>query len=216
MGPGAVIAVAIVTLLLGLVAGFFLGRATEANRNPQAAPPLTSPATSTSRPPGNTVPQNPPAGPSAPPSTDLEPTTIGTADDPIPVGQSYIIGLYEIEVRGVERNANDTVAAANPANPAPPLGSQHLIVQIAIRFTDNNSLGNPASIPFFVSDGSGRWNDVDARCGIIPDSLLDSGLLEQGDETVGAACFTVPSDAVDDLVLGTEGFAGPIYFALPG
>ncbi len=215
IGPGAVIAVAIVTLLLGVVAGFFLGRATEADWNVQSAPPLTSPATSTSRPPGNTIPQTPPADPSAPPSTDLDPTTIGTLTDPIPVGQSYVIGLYEIEVRGVERNANDTVAAANSANPAPPIGSQHLIVQIAIRFTDSQSLGNPASIPFFVSDGAGRWNDVDARCGIIPDSLLDSGLLEKGDEAVGAACFTVPTDAVDHLVLGTDGFNGPIYFDLP-
>ncbi len=205
---------ALATLALGLVAGFFVGRATE-SASTSAAPPLTSPATATTRPPGNTVPQNPPVDPSAPPSTDLDPATIGTIDDPIPVGQAYVLGLYEVEVVDVERDANATVAAASSANPAPPDGNQHVIVKIAVRFTDDQGVGNPGAIPFFVSDGSGRWTDVEATCGIIPDSLLDAGLIEKGDEAVGNACFTVPSDAVDALVLGTEGFSGPIYFALP-
>lgn len=203
-------------LLLGMVVGFFIGRATESDEtSTRSAPPLTSPSSSTSRPPGDTIPQSPPIDPGAPPSTDLDPSTIGTLEDPVPVGQAYILGLYEIEVLGVERNADQTLGRADAANPPPPVGTQHLIVEIAVRFTDDEGLGNPASIPLFVTDGTGRWNDVDARCGAVPDSILDTPRLEGGDEVTGNACFTVPTDAVDALVLGTEGFNGPLYFALP-
>lgn len=212
---GAVTAIALVTLLLGLVIGFFLGRATEADGDPSAAPALTSPSTSTSRPPGATIAPNPPSDPAAPPSTDLAPDTIGSLEDPVPAGQSYILGLYEIEVRSVERDAAATLESFDPANRPAPSGRQHMIVEVSVRFTDQEGLGNAGAIPFFVADGTGRWNDFDASCGQVPGSILDSGLLEQGDEAVGNVCFTVPSDVVANLRFGTEGFDGPLYFALP-
>ena len=208
-------AVAVVTLLLGLVVGFFIGRATEADSATNAAPALTSPSTSSTRPPGNTIPPNPPVDPGAPPSTDLDPSSIGTVEDPIPVGQSYILGLYEVEVRSAVRDATEMLAQVNPSNPPPPEGRRHLIVEIAVRFTEDNGLGNPAAIPFFVSDGVARWNDFESSCGIVPGSLLEAGLLGRTDEVVGNTCFTVPDDVVDDLLFGTEGFAGPLYFAIP-
>ena len=85
-----------------------------------------------------------------------------------------------------------------------------------IRFTDDRGLGNPASIPFFVTDGTGRWTDIDADCGV--GARVDprgTACSSKDDEATGNACFTVPVDAVDGLVLGTEGFSGPLYFALP-
>lgn len=216
LGPGAATAIAIVTLLVGLVIGFFAGRASESNDSPSAAPPLTSPSTTpTSRPPGDTVPQSPAPDPDAPPSTDLDPTTIGTVEDPIPFGQAYVLGLYEIEVRGVERDASATLTEFNGSDVDPPPGRQHVLVELAIRFTDGTGVGNPSAIPLFVSDGTGRWNDFDATCGAVPDSILGAGLIEQGDEASGNACFTAPAEVIDDLLLGTEGFSGPVYFALP-
>jgi hypothetical protein len=215
-GPGAVAAVAVAALLLGLVVGFFLGRATEADDVTQAAlPPLTSPRSETTRPPGDTVPQSAPADPGTPPSTDLDPTDVGTADSPVPVGQPYVLGLYEIEVRGVERDASRTLTQFEATNPAPPEGSVHVLVEIAVRSADTDMVGNPSSIPFFVGDGTDKWDDLEARCGLVPDALLDVGVLVPGDEVVGNACFTVPADAVGQLLLGTEGVNGDIYFELP-
>ena len=216
LGPGAATAIAVVTLLIGLVIGFFAGRASETDSATRTAPPLTSPSTSpTSRPPGDTIPQSPSTDPDSPPSTDLDPTTIGTVDDPIPFGQAYVLGPYEIEVRAVERDALDTLREFNGADVEPPLGRQHVLVELAIRFTDASGVGNPAAIPLFLSDGVGTWNDFDATCGAVPNSILGAGLIEQGDEADGNACFTVPVDVIDDLLLGTEGFNGPVYFALP-
>lgn len=214
-GPGAVTAVALITLLLGLVIGFFLGRATEAANEPTAAPPLTSPNSSTSRPPGNTIPQNTPVDPGAPPSTDLDPTTVGSFDDPIPPGQAYVLGLYEISVVGVDRDATETLASHDSINPRPPAGSQHVIVEVNVRYTENEGFGSPSSIPFFLSAGGERWNDIEAECGIVPDSILDAPTLTGGDEGTWNTCFTVPSPHIDSLVFGTEGVTGPLYFALP-
>jgi hypothetical protein len=213
-----VVAVALVTLLLGVVIGFFAGRASEDGDEPGALTPLTSPSTASSRPPGNTIPPNPPgdpAEPGAPPSTDLDPSTLGSIDDPIPVGQSYVLGLYEVEVRSVDRDAAEELTRFEAANPPPPAGRRHVLVEIVVRYTEAEGVGNASAIPFFVSDGTGQWNDFEAGCGIVPQSLLETGLIDQATEAVGNVCFTVPEDVVDDLAFGTDGFAGPVYFALP-
>ena len=216
LGAGAVTAIAIITLLIGIVVGFFAGRAADNDDGAAAAPPLTSPSTApTTRPPGDTIPQSPAPDPGAPPSTDLDPTTIGTVEDPIPFGQAYVLGLYEIEVLAVERDAEATLRDFNRSTTAAPDGRQHVLVELAIRFTDSSGVGNPASIPLFLSDGTAQWHDFEASCGAVPDSILATGLIEQGDEATGNACFTVPVEVVDTALLGTEGFSGPVYFALP-
>jgi len=215
VSPVAATGVAVLTLLVGLVAGFFLGRAYDDDASISASSTGTiapSPTAPPATPPGDTIPQQPPG---APPSTELEPGGLGQFDDPIPVGQAYVLGLYEIEVLGVTRDAADALAEFAPANPAPPPGEQHVLVELAVRFTDPNGLGSPGAIPFFVSDGDGEWASFEAGCGLVPGDLRDSGFIEVGDEAVGQVCFTVPSGAVDDLALGTESFAGPLWFALP-
>ncbi|HEY1119145.1 MAG TPA: hypothetical protein VGE43_15640, partial [Acidimicrobiales bacterium] len=218
IGPGAATAVAVLTLLVSLVAGFFLGRAygdEESLSTGTTGTIAPSPSTSmpSSRPPGDTIPQQPPAA--GPPSTDLEPGTLGSIDDPIPAGQSYVLGLYEIDVRGVTRDAAQALSDFLPTNPPPPPGEQHVLVEVAVRFTDASGLGSPGSIPFFVSDGDDQWDAAESRCGRVPDALAETGFVEQGDEAVGQLCFTVPAGAVDALVLGTESFSGPLWFALP-
>lgn len=219
IGPGAATAVAILTLVVGLVAGFFLGRAygtddsveaSSAGTIPPSAP--SSPEPSRPRPPGDTI---PPQAPGMPPSTDLQPDSLGTIEEPVPFGQAYVLGLYEVEVRGVTRDATEALRAHDRANPAPPAGQQHVLVEVAVRFTDATGLGNPGSIPFFVSDGEGEWSGFESGCGRVPDALAETGFIEQGDEALGQVCFTVPSEAVADLALGTESFAGPLWFALP-
>ncbi|HSP05155.1 MAG TPA: hypothetical protein VLR27_16740 [Acidimicrobiales bacterium] len=218
VSPLAATAVAVLTLLVGLVAGFFLGRAYDDGASVSAtstgtiAPSPTTPTSPPATPPGDTIPQQPPG---APPATDLAPGNLGEFDEPIPAGQAYVLGLYEIEVLGVTRDAGDALAEFAPANPPPPSGQQHVLVELAVRFTDPTGLGSPGSIPFFVSDGDGEWASFEAGCGLVPGDLRDTGFIEVGDEAVGQVCFTVPSDAVDELALGTESFAGPLWFALP-
>ncbi len=203
------------TLVIGLLVGFFLGRTYESSAADDAASaPLTlPPAPSTTRPPGDTIPQTAPEpSTSMPPGTELDPATIGSFDDPIPVGQSYVLGLYEITVLGVDRDAAPELSAFDAGNPSPPAGQRHVLVELSVRAS---GFGSPAQIPFFVSDGSGQWFSFEGSCGNVPDDLAEIGFVEDGDEATGQVCFTVPSEAVDQLVFGTEGIAAPLYFALP-
>lgn len=217
IGPGAATAIAVLTLLVGLVAGFFLGRAygdEESAATSTTGTIAPSPSTSVprSQPPGDTIPQQ---APGAPPSTNLAPSGLGSIEDPIPAGQSYVLGLYEIDVRGVNRDAAAELSGFDPSNPPAPEGEQHVLVEVAVRFTDASGLGSPGTIPFFVSDGDDEWSSLQSDCGRVPGALAETGFIEQGDEAVGQLCFTVPSGAVDALVLGTESFSGPLWFALP-
>jgi hypothetical protein len=218
IGRGAATAVAILTMFVGLVAGFFLGRvygddeSVAARTTGTVAPSPSGPAAPPARPPGDTVPSQVPG---SPPATDLEPDSLGTIDDPIPAGQSYVLGLYEIEVRSVDRDAAEALSDFDPSNPPAPDGQRHVLVELSVRFTDSAGLGSPASIPFFVSDGRAEWSSFESRCGRVPVALAQAGFIEQGDEAVGQVCFTVPAEVVEDLVLGTESFAGPLWFALP-
>ncbi len=223
IGPLAATGVAVGTLLLGLVVGFFLGRGFDDDGAAALPEPTVriEPTPTTTPPPGDTIPQAPPGGSprdpatSAPPATDLAPATIGAFDDPVPVGQAYILGLYEITVVGATRDATPVLSDHDPTNPPPPTGDRHVLVELEVRFTDATGLGNPGAIPFFVDDGTARWFSYDATCGRVPDDLADAGLLEAGEVARGQVCFTVPDDAVADLRFATEGFAGPLYFALP-
>lgn len=218
IGPGAATAVATLTLLVGLVAGFFLGRAYDDDESvatsTTVAPSPSAPA-APPRPPGDTIPPQSPQAPAAPPATDLAPDSLGSIEDPIPAGQSYVLGLYEIEVLGTDRDAGEVLADFDPSNPPAPDGEQHVLVELSVRFTDPSGLGSPAAIPFFVSDGEAEWSSFESRCGRVPGALAEVGFIEQGDVAVGQVCFTVPAGAVDQLALGTESFAGPLWFALP-
>jgi hypothetical protein len=211
IGPGAATAVAALMLLVGVVAGFFLGRAYDEADVAGSAPALTTPAPRSEPPTGDTVPQQPPT----PPATDLPPAVLGTIDEPIPAGQAYVLGLYEIEVRAVDRDASAALRDHLPANPEPPADQVHVLVELGVRFTGTAGLGNPASIPFFLSDGDREWSAFEARCGMVPRPLTEAGLLGEGDDVVGNVCFTVPADVADSVALGTESFSGSLYFALP-
>lgn len=212
-GPVAVTAVAVATLLIGLVAGFFLGRNYEAAEgSPSVAPATTPRPTSTTlRPPGDTIPQ----APQPTPPTELAPSSVGSLEDPVPVGQAYVLGLYEVEVVSANRDAGAALLAFDQRNTAAPDGQVRVLVEIAIRFNDADGLGSPAAIPFFVSDGTTQWFSYDGDCGRIPADLGLIGFLDGGDAVRGNVCFTVPADAAPSLVLGTESFSGPLYFALP-
>lgn len=209
------LAIALATLLLGVVVGFFIGRAADdATESATASTPLTSPSTApTSRPPGDTIAPNP-TSPTSPtestlPQVDIAPSTVGSIDDPIPLGQTYVLGLFEITVLDADHDATATLGAAN----APSAGSDHLLVEIRIRFTDNG-VARAGSVPFFVTDGTTKWTDLDNTCGAFPESLLDTPPIQRDEDAVGNACFTVPSDVLDAVVLGTDGFSGDVYFSL--
>ena len=216
VGPGAVLATAIATLLLGMVVGFFLGRLDGDDASQTVAAPLTTTTAtspSTVDRPGDTVPPSPTT--TSPPGSELDPATIGSFDDPIPVGQAYILGIFEITVLDADLDAEAALDAHDPGNPAPDPDEQRVLVRLQVRLTDDTT-ASLAGIPFVVGDGTATWSAFEAGCGSVPEDLLLSRPFAGGEQVTGNLCFTVPADAVDGLALATEGFAGPVWFALPG
>lgn len=217
--PASVVAaVAIGMLLFGLVFGFFLGRATDNDGgNENAGRSQTTTTTPTSRPPGDTIPQQPPTSAPAgttPPSTDLEPNRIGTPEEPIPLGQPYVIGLYELTVNGAEFDAADTLARHDAGNRPPPAGDRRVLVDVTVAYVDSAGLVDTGFLRFDATDGIDFWSDLDADCGNVPDSMLSGTVLGPGESDDGNVCVTVPERRVDPLYLTVEGFDGPVYFAL--
>lgn len=207
------VVVALASLIVGLVFGFFIGRSVDDGPASTATASATTAPTTTER-TGDTIPQDPPTSAGAPPSTDLEPNVIGTVDDPIPFGQPYVIGVYELTVVGTDRDALDRLLDHDGFNPRPDADERRMLVEIELRYLDANGAADTAYLALDVSDGTSTWTDLDAGCGRVPDSLLEGVFLGPGDAVTGNACFTVPVEVVDDLYLAIEGFAGPVYFAL--
>lgn len=161
---------------------------------------------------GGTIPPN--TTTSSPPSTELDPDVIGTVDDPIPLGEPYILGVFEVTVNGADFDAADTLADHDATNPAPPAGERRVLIEVTIRFVESRGFTDTAYLPFEVRSGSDAWTDLDAGCGNVPDSMLTGVLLGPGDAATGNLCFTVPEEQAEDVLLTTEGFAGPVFFAL--
>jgi hypothetical protein len=146
----------------------------------------------------------------------LEPTIIGRPEAPIPVGQGYIVGDVQITVEGADPDPAATLSEYSSSNPDPPAGQQHLLVSVTVEYIGPGRPINTGYLPFAVATEDDSWRDLEASCGLVPDSLYAGITIAAGEEVTGNACFTVPSAVVgDDLFLTTEGYDGPVYFALP-
>ena len=167
--------------------------------------------------PGDTIPPAAPTttGPDGqPPQTSIAPSSIGTVDDPVPVGQAFVNGLYELRVDGATYDADEVLAESNPAHADAPAGQQRVLVELTVSYLEDFGFINTSGLFLSASDGSRTWLDFEADCGPVPDSVLDGLVVEAGESVTGNACFTVPVD-VDPLYLTADGFDGPLYFALP-
>ena len=205
----AAAALAIATLVVGLVVGALLGRAS-VDDTPTAAP-LTTEATLPAA-PGDTIAPSPTT--STPPGAELPPQDVGTDANPIGFGSSYIVGAYELVVNGVDRDADERVVAMSPLNTPPAEGERFVIVELSITFTEDSGVGSAANFPFALVSGDARWESYPPPCGRVDDDLLETRLLRGGETVTANVCFAVDETAVDALALVTEGFAGDIHFAL--
>jgi hypothetical protein len=198
---GFTVFVAIAALTVGLGIGYRLGDA-EGDAD-QASPPATlepgagSTPTTDAPPPSTT---STTTTTTAPPSDD-EP--LGTADTPIPLGQTWVLGIFEIGVV-------ETTVAGEPAG-----GTVEFIVRLTITLQDREVFAFADEIPFWVEDAEGNRYDPAEGCAGVRDDLRDQGLLENGSTVEGEVCFRVPAPVVDDLLMATDGLGGrSTYFAL--
>ncbi len=207
---GVTVFVGIIALIVGLVFGFQLGRGADSSENASATD--TSSDTTIAGPTLNTTPPTTPTTGGGPAS--LEP--LGTLENPIPMGQSWILGIWQLEVRSADLDAADTVVAASGQNPTPSEGSVYVLIDIELTAVEDLFITADDFLPGIrLADGT----ELPAQfreCGpAVPDDFYANGRLRKDTPVRGNLCFEVPADATDGLLLTTDGVSDTkTYFAL--
>lgn len=132
--------------------------------------------------------------------------SLGTLDNPAPIGSTAQIGDWQITITKVTKNANKVVAKENSFNDKPAAGQQFVMWKVDGTYTGDES-GTPwvdLSWKLLGSDGN-TFND---SCGVIPDSLSDVGESFSGAKVSGNVCVAADSAQLDGAkILVEESFA---------
>jgi hypothetical protein len=147
---------------------------------------------------------------SQPSSQAPQPSSKGSRDNPLPIGETVSNQDWQI-VLGAPREAWADIAATNQFNHAAKPGMEYWIVPITATYTGNQT-GNPTygiSVKFVGSDN----RTYDEYCGVIPDPVNEVGDLYKGGVAKGNKCVAVPAGA-NGLWTVSTGFGGkPVFFA---
>jgi hypothetical protein len=141
----------------------------------------------------------------------------GAVDNPIQIGQRYILGAgWTVRVVEVDEDAGDVVVDESPLNEPPGPNESYVLVTLEMTFTEPGFLGQPQDVLLSLRDAGGtRFFAFEYSCGRIPDPLTGFSEVSEGQSITGNACFAVPANLVDDMVLVAEVLAGEaVHFAL--
>ncbi len=141
----------------------------------------------------------------------------GAVENPVPIGQRYILGAgWTFQVLDVLYDAGDLVVSESPLNEPPGPNEAYVLISIEMTFTEPGYLGQPQDVLLSLRDAEGnRFFAFEYSCGRIPDPLTGFSEVSEGQSITGNACFAVPADRVDAMVLVAEVLAGePVHFAL--
>lgn len=207
--------VGIVALLLGLIIGFQLGGGGDGDQSASSTGGSLElpPADDTDAPTVTTAPAT-----TAPPDTGGGPATepLGTRDNPVPVGQGWILGIWQLEVITADLDATDTVVGASDRNPDPAEGDRYVLVEVELTLADDLFVFADDFRPGIESADGTVIEPAFEPCGPdVPSDFYDQGRLSVEDPVRGNLCFAVPADLGDDLLLTTDGVGDTTtYFAL--
>ncbi len=140
------------------------------------------------------------------PNVVLETGSGETRDAPLGVGETGVVGDYEITVLSVIPNADDVVAAENQFNDLPGAGEQFFIARVSVTYTGSET-GNPAFDLDFqsVGDSSTSYTTYTNSCGVIPDDpLLTVAELFEGGAAEFNVCWAIDSGDADSLEMYVE------------
>lgn len=208
---GVAVFVGIVALLVGIVIGYLLGDGGDGDGE-AASGSVTTEATS--------VPTVTTTAPTSSPTSEgggsgsVEP--LGTLENPIPVGQAWILGIWQLRVTDVDTDATQTVLDASPRNPIPAADATYVLVEIELTLVDDQFVFAADFFPGLATADGTPLPDEFRPCGpLVPDDFFEEGRLLRDEPVSGNLCFEVPLDAVDGLLLTTDGIGGATtYFAL--
>ncbi|WCO65662.1 DUF2510 domain-containing protein [Iamia majanohamensis] len=143
-------------------------------------------------------------GPDTTEDEDDGPTGPGSADEPLPIGQTATIGDYEVRVTSVDLDATDEVLAANEFNDDPTNGT-YALVEVEATYTGDEE-GTPASDLTATLQGGDGVQYEQFECSAVTPGGVDFTTLTEGGSASFDLCWDYPSDAADGATMFVEDF----------
>jgi hypothetical protein len=156
--------------------------------------------------------------PSLPSPDENEDTTanVGSATDPVPVGQGYLVGGgWTVRVVEVNADAGDAILHQSDLNVAPGANEAYVLITLKLEY-DGPSVGEPQDLVLSLLDAEGKqYYGFEYSCGRIPNGLTGYGEVAAGTSITANVCFAVPADQVPDMKLVVQVISGPaVHYAL--
>jgi hypothetical protein len=154
--------------------------------------------------------------PSAPNQDEDVTANVGSAADPVPVGQGYLVGGgWTVRVVDVVEDAGDTVVAQSDLNVAPGANEAYVLITLKLEY-DGPGAGQPQDLVLSLLDAEGKqYFGFEYSCGRIPNGLTSYAEVPDGTSITANTCFAVPTDQVPGMKLVVQVVNGPaVHYAL--
>jgi hypothetical protein len=163
---------------------------------------------------GDGSPTTQPTSTQAQPATTTQPTSTtttttvvvfaGTEEDPVPSGaQAEVLG-WALRVLSV-RDGTQAVLDESSSNVPPAAGNLYLLVELEATRTGDTVADVYWDFTWSALGRSGvTYDEFDADCGVIPESIGDAGEVAVGVTVTGTVCWEVAESDVTGLLLVLE------------
>ena len=137
-------------------------------------------------------------------STTLE-QDVPKSRDIIDLGDVFTVGGWELKVVEVVPDATSIVMAENDFNEPPEDGHQYFMVGVEATFVGDGSSDFWVDMTLKgLGESNVAYEAWEARCGVIPDDIFDSGETFSGGTIKGNVCWSVDTRDVASLVMIAE------------
>lgn len=123
----------------------------------------------------------------------------GTRENPLPLGDSFAYGDWEVTVNEVTFNADDQIAAENQFNDPAPEGYSYALINAAITYTGDDSespaLGTDIAYVTATGETISSWDSF----AVVPDALDSTTELYNGGTESGNVALAIPEDGEGEI-----------------
>ncbi len=119
---------------------------------------------------------------------------LGVRRNPIPVGQEFQVGDWQVKVRSATLDATQAILDENMFNDAPEPGYQYVLIEIEATYGGGDSSTFWVDM-MYMFVGS-RGDTFDSGTAMAPDSIINDDAVSAGGSVSGNLVFLVASDQV--------------------
>lgn len=140
------------------------------------------------------------------PAADDGDETGSSRDNPLPLGQQFTVGDWQVTITSATLDATDVVLDENQFNEPPVDGRQFVLVEVEATYNGDETGLAWLDLDFSIvgSGGNTFSYGVDDYCGVVPGDLLMQSEQFAGATVTGNVCFSVTSDQVDGAVVSVS------------